>query len=194
MMVTIPTLFDQPEPMVRVSPSAGLPTGGKGFTHEAPGGGSPEWYTPAWIFEAMGVTFDLDPCHPLVRLPWIPATAVMTVETDGLKTPWPAGAFVWMNPPYGKETPAWLAKLVAQGNGVALVFARTDCRWFHEHVAKSDAFLLMDGRVKFVDENGKEGGSPGSGSMLVAYGQRGVDAIKTFQATRGGVLVTGWAK
>ncbi len=23
-----------------------------------------EWYTPPWLFEALGVTFDLDPCSP----------------------------------------------------------------------------------------------------------------------------------
>lgn len=32
-----------------------------------PHGVSPEndeWYTPEWLFEALGVQFDLDPCSP----------------------------------------------------------------------------------------------------------------------------------
>ena len=171
---------------------SGIAKGGAGFTHEAPGGGTPEWYTPPWVFEAMGCNFGLDPCHPLVRLPWIPAIDVMTIQQDGLKTPWPAGSFVWMNPPYGKDTPTWLSKLASHGSGVALVFARTDCGWFHEHVSRSSAFLLLSGRVRFVDAQGEMGGSPGSGSMLVGYGPRGVFALRRFHAARGGMLVTRW--
>lgn len=170
----------------------GIAKGGVGFTHEAPGGGTPEWYTPPWVFEAMGVKFDLDPCHPLVRLPWIPATTCLTVKDDGLKTNWPDDTFVWMNPPYGKETPEWLAKLVNHGCGVALVFARTDCKWFHDYIVKASAILFLDGRIKFVDVDRKDGGSPGSGSMLVAYGFRGVQALHNFKRVKGGVLVTGW--
>jgi hypothetical protein len=67
-------------------------------------------------------------------------------------------------------------------NGIALVFARTDCAWFHDSVAKADAILFLRGRIKFVDGLGVTGGSgAGSGSMLVAWGQ---DNVKALEAMR----------
>jgi hypothetical protein len=73
---------------------------------------------------------------------------------------------------------AWLERMHNHRNGVALVFARTDCAWFHESVAKADAILFLRGRVKFVDGLGVTGGSgAGSGSMLVAWGRENVDAL-----------------
>ena len=63
-------------------------------------------------------------------------------------------------------------------NGIALVFARTDCGWFHEYVAKADAILFLRGRIKFVDAQGKTGGhGAGAGSMLVAWGAENVAAL-----------------
>ena len=61
-----------------------------------------------------------------------------------------------------------------------MVFARTDCKWFHDYVAKADAILFLSGRVKFVDGLGVTRGSgAGSGSMLVAWGDEGVSALQT---------------
>ena len=58
------------------------------------------------------------------------------------------------------------------------MFARTDCAWFHDSVAKADAILFLRGRVKFVDGLGVTGGSgAGSGSMLVAWGSDNVKAL-----------------
>jgi hypothetical protein len=76
----------------------------------------------------------------------------------------------------------WLKKMHSHRNGIALVFARTDCAWFHESVAKADAILFLKGRVKFVDGLGATGGSgAGSGSMLVAWGADNVDALESMQ-------------
>ena len=35
-----------------------------GFTHDDKNNKSVDWYTPAWIFERIGLQFDLDPCQP----------------------------------------------------------------------------------------------------------------------------------
>jgi hypothetical protein len=58
-----------------------------------------DWYTPPWIFEAMGVTFDLDVCTPPGGVPWIPAENYYTPNDDGLAQDW--YGFVWCNRPLG---------------------------------------------------------------------------------------------
>jgi len=53
----------------------------------------------------------------------------------------------------------------------------------HDYVAKADAILFLKGRIKFVDGLGVTGGSgAGAGSMLVAWGEQGVAALKGMQS------------
>jgi hypothetical protein len=68
-------------------------------------------------------------------------------------------------------------------NGICLVFARTDCKWFHDYVVKADAILFLKGRIKFVDGLGVTGeAGAGSGSMLIAWGKDNVEALKRMSA------------
>lgn len=83
-----------------------------------------------------------------------------------------------MNPPYGQETPKWMEKLAAHGDGIALVFSRTDTSWFHDYAAKSHAICFVRGRIRFIDQWGKVGGSPGTGSMLLAFGLECATALE----------------
>ncbi len=79
-----------------------------------------EWYTPKYIFDAMGTRFDLDPASPGREIvPWIPADEVYT--SDGLgERPW--RGFVWLNPPYGHDTlHRWTKKFAEHRNGIILV-------------------------------------------------------------------------
>lgn len=148
-----------------------------GFTHDNKNNVSVEWYTPPYIFEWMNTEFDLDPCHPKDKISWVPVKKHYWEEIDGLNQKWEGK--VWLNPPYGKYTSAWLEKMHQHRNGISLVFARTDCKWYHEYVAKADAILFLKGRVKFVDGFNKTGGSgAGSGSMLVAWGKDNVETLK----------------
>ncbi len=152
----------------------------EGFAHESQNNISVDWYTPSWIFERMGVEFDLDPCQPIEKIKWIPAKKHYHLRNNGLLNEWEGR--VWLNPPYGQFTPRWLKKMHEHRNGIALVFARTDCAWFHDYVAKADAILFMKGRVKFVDGLGKTGGNgAGSGSMLIAWGEENVKVLETMQ-------------
>lgn len=147
-----------------------------GFSHEDRGNQNVDWYTPPWVFERLGLHFDLDPCQPESGVPWVPTSKRYTLLDDGLASPWHGR--VWLNPPYEKHTSAWLAKMHTHRNGVSLVFARTDCAWFHDFVAHADAILFLRGRVKFVDGLGvTHGGGAGSGSMLVAWGQDNASAL-----------------
>lgn len=166
-------------------------------------GATNEWYTPAWVFEHLvdddgqPLAFDLDPCHPRPRLPWVPAREVYSLPDDGLALPWFGRK--WVNPPYGKETRRWLARLAAEGGGIALVFARTDNEWFHDTAATADLVVFLRKRVRFVGASGqpprkpdpKTGkdreGSPGAGSMLLAWGEEEARAVERFaRAMRNG--------
>ncbi|MPV50156.1 adenine methyltransferase [Pseudactinotalea sp. HY160] len=147
-----------------------------GFTHESSVNESVEWYTPPEVFDALGLTFDLDPCSPGPGKSFVPARRHYTVEDDGLASPW--RGTVWMNPPYGKHTPAWMSKLTAHGDGIALVFARTDVRWFQDNADTADAVCFISSRVRFFQGNTTtRGGTPGAGSVLIAYGPRAARAV-----------------
>lgn len=160
----------------------------KAWTHDNVNNKSVDWYTPPTIFEDMDVNFDLDPCHPVDRIEWIPVDRTFNIEDDGLTQPW--NGFVWMNPPYGKYTKAWLEKMHKHRNGVALVFARTDTQWYHQYVKYADAILFINKRVKFVDGLGKTAGSgAGSGSMLIAWGEKGIQALKNYHDKNDGHLI-----
>lgn len=159
--------------------------GKTGFTHESTHNESVEWYTPREIFDALGLTFDLDPCSPGKKIvPWIPVKKHLTVKENGLMTKWEGN--VWMNPPYGVETPDWLNRLSLHGTGIALLFMRTDTRWFHKYIPLADAICLVKGRIGFIsNKNAKEyakgtfeqTGRCGAASMLVAYGEDNAKAL-----------------
>lgn len=158
-----------------------------GLTHESAKSKSVEWYTPKYIFDAIGIKFDLDPCSPGKDIvPWVPADTCYSHKNgqDGLMLPWQGN--VWMNPPYGKETPAWLERLALHGTGIALLFSRTDSKWFHKFVSRSSAICFVEGRIRFVPEenaidygtgNFKPKDTPGAGSMLIAYGLKNAIAL-----------------
>lgn len=128
-----------------------------------------EWLTPPEIIQALG-PFDLDPCAPINR-PWPTAARHLTIEDDGLLQSW--DGFVWCNPPYGGATGRWLRKLSVHGDGgIALVFARTETRFFWEEVwRRASALLFIHGRLHFhhVDVR-RANANAGGPSVLVGYG------------------------
>jgi len=155
-----------------------------GFTHESTAVNTPvEWYTPKYIFDALGQRFDLDPASPGKGLDHVPAAKVFTKADDGLIQPWPPDAFVWLNPPYGKLTAPFLAKLANHpGGGIALAFARTDTKWFHETVQAPNltGLCFVAGRIQFHrgDAFSPPVGGATCGSLLLAFGFRAWWAIK----------------
>jgi hypothetical protein len=154
-------------------------SGGKmrGFAHESTYNESKEWYTPPLVFERLEMEFDLDPCSPPDGpVSWIPAKNHLTILEDGLTAPW--YGHVWMNPPYGSDTPKWMKRLAEHGDGIALVFSRTDTSWFHHYVPEADAVCFIMGRLRFYKPDGTRGGTPGAGSMLIAYGEECAEAVK----------------
>ena len=132
------------------------------------------WLTPPEIVRALG-HFDLDPCSEEV-MPWKIADHKFTEKDDALSQQWFGRVF--MNPPYGPKLGKFLGKLSEYGNGIALVFARTETRAFFDHVwPKADAIMFLKGRVKFYRPDGTQGQSSGSPSCLIAYGEENVKAL-----------------
>jgi hypothetical protein len=137
--------------------------------HEPCIGATDDWYTPPEIFDALGLTFDLDPCSPGPHH-WVPARKVYTVEDDGLRSKW--SGLVWMNPPFGGRNGQvpWLEKFMEHGNGIALVAARTSAGWFHDVAVQAETMLFPRGKTKFIRPDGTRGESPGTGIVLLGMG------------------------
>ncbi len=138
-------------------------------------GKSDEWWTPKYIFDALGVHFDLDAAAPLRGPLHVPCD---TWHYDcSLQKPW--YGFVWMNPPFGGRNGLvpWLDKFFQHGNGIALVPDRTSAPWWQDMARKADALLFVDGKVKFIKPDGTTGDSPSTGTVLVAAGRHAAEAL-----------------
>lgn len=133
-----------------------------------------EWLTPPHVWQALQ-PFDLDPCQP-INPPWEIAAKGYNQNDDGLTKEWEG--FVWCNPPYGRETGRWLAKMKEHNNGIALVFARTGTRMFHDYVFNADAIFFFKGRLSFYSVEGIKGGPAGADSCLIAYGAEAVQRLR----------------
>lgn len=136
-----------------------------------------EWLTPRYIIDALG-PFDLDPCAPTAdKRPWPTAAKHYTTADNGLMHPW--FGRVWLNPPYSAGIVHWVRRLADHGNGIALVFARTETGWFHEAVwGRASGVYFLEGRLTFCHADGTPGpGNSGAPSCLVAYGENNVDKI-----------------
>jgi hypothetical protein len=167
-------------------------------------GGHDEWLTPPEILSALG-PFDLDPCSP-ASPPWTIAARTYTrrevctaclldtsgqqsglmsagsemhqcIFCDGLNQPW-AGR-VWLNPPFGREASAWIRKMAAHGNGIALLAARTETAMFFESVwSHADAILFLKGRPHFHYVTGERAAAnSGAPICLIAYGSTNADCL-----------------
>lgn len=139
---------------------------------------SVEWYTPDWVFAELGLEFDLDPSSPFDMETAVPAKTKYTIFDDGLSKPW--FGRVWLNPPYGRDTPFWIRRMIDHGNGVALVFSRTDAAWCQEAMRAATAMLFMAGRVDFVPgrENQHKKSRSGAGTVMFAFGAECAAALE----------------
>jgi hypothetical protein len=132
-----------------------------------------ERYTPAYIFQGLGVRFALDPCAPAEHCPskdWCYRFYSRELGQDGLELPWRGR--VWLNPPFARgQMGRWLSKLHEHGNGIALAYVYTDTRWFVDN--RPDALFFPFPRVRYLGPGGEGQGrtvSGGMATMLMAYG------------------------
>ncbi|MEZ4900587.1 MAG: DNA N-6-adenine-methyltransferase [Spirosomataceae bacterium] len=134
-----------------------------------------EWLTPPKLVKKLGF-FDLDPCCP-IDAPFFHAHENYTVLDNGLMKEW--FGRVYLNPPYGKGMELWIEKLKIHGNGIALIFARTETKCFFQHIWNdADALLFVKGRIKFYHVSGIQGGTAGAPSVFVAYGKENAKVLK----------------
>lgn len=127
-----------------------------------------EWATPQEVFDKLNEEFHftLDPCA-------LPSNAkcakFYTPAEDGLTQNW-EGETVFCNPPYGRQLGLWVRKCREESwkqktKVVMLIPARTDTKWFHEHIYNKAEIRFIKGRLKF-------GGSKNSApfpSMIVIF-------------------------
>lgn len=139
-------------------------------SHTAPNNGAFDtWLTPQSIVRALG-SFDLDPCAAPSPRPWPTAESHFEkADGDGLDIGW-AGR-VWLNPPYGKDIGKWMQRMSEHGEGIALIFARTETeawqKWVWPYAA---AVLFVAGRLHFCLPDGTATKmNAGGPSALIAY-------------------------
>ena len=130
------------------------------------------WQTPRALLDAILAAadreaFDLDPCSPHADGP-VPATIHWTEVDDGLGRLW--SGLVFVNPPYSRALPAWVAKCATEADAGAIVIglvpSRTDTRWWHSHVVGQASIVMLKGRLRF----GAGAGSAPFPSAIVVWG------------------------
>ena len=136
-------------------------------------GATNSWVTPLEVTRALG-HFDTDPACADPQ-PWHHADVNYTERDDGLAQPWRGR--VWLNPPYAPALiTRFSTKMVEHGNGIMLVFPRTDTRWFQLLARSCDAMFLRAGRLQFCRQDGTVGGAF-LGSVFFAFGKKNVRAL-----------------
>jgi len=101
---------------------------------------SDEHYTPKWVFDKLGIVFDMDVASPEGGS-HVPCKQYFTEAQDGFVQEWKGN--IWMNPPFSGAT-KWADKFMAHGNGIAILPASRS-RWA-EDVWNSEAGVLMFSR------------------------------------------------
>lgn len=101
---------------------------------------SDDCYTPRWVFDAMGLHFDLDVAAPPGG-PWhVPANRYYTAEDDGLAQPW--DGLVWCNPPYSQFMP-WAERFAAADAAVLMGIVLPEVRWLPIVLSAAESVALI---------------------------------------------------
>ena len=125
------------------------------------------WATPQDLFDRLHARygFETDVCATPENAK---CPKFFTKADDGLAQQW--SGVCWMNPPYGRQIGAWMAKAYrasqAGATVVCLVPARTDTAWWHDYAAKG-AVEFLRGRLKF---GGHKNSAPFPSSRVVFRG------------------------
>ena len=138
---------------------------------------SNEHYTPPIYIEAarrvLG-SIDLDPASCAEANQTVRAGQYFTATDDGMKQSW--SGRVWLNPPYGGMTGAFVQKLINEYSvgsidaAIILVNAHcTDTKWFQP--LWDGVLCFTDHRIDFSGDEGRSGST--HGSVFVYFGVSG---------------------
>jgi hypothetical protein len=123
-------------------------------------------YTPRWVFDAMGLQFDLDVAAP-VGGPWhVPCDRYFTPVDDGLTQPW--DGLVWCNPPYS-DYAAWARRWATHDRAVLMGLVASKQPWRRETYRAADCIY-----VGCVDFSRPDGTSVKFGWTAIFVAFRGV--------------------
>lgn len=142
---------------------------------------SDEHYTPRWVFDAMGVEFDLDVAAPQEGS-FVPAKRRFTIHDDGLTKPW--SGLVWCNPPFS-QADSWTRRWSHHADGVLLApFAKS--AWLHDVAARCDTLVIPNRLIDFLRPDGRKGSI--SYACFIAGRGKGAEIVRRVD----GVALSVW--
>lgn len=119
---------------------------------------------------------DLDPASSVIANKTVGAKKFYTKEDNGLEKEW-AGK-LWMNPPYSQPLIKQFSdKLVEEFKinkiiqAIVLVNNATDTQWLQKLLKVIDVACFIEGRIRFLDTEGNEGGAPLQGQVILYLGK-----------------------
>ncbi len=88
---------------------------------------------------------------------------------------------MFCNPPYDTSLIVqFIKRCVEHKNVLALTFARTDTKLFHELVfPNADSILFIKGRLRFYHVTGEQGGTAGAPLCLIAFNKGNTSILET---------------
>ena len=137
-----------------------------------------EWYTPPWVFDLLGVTFDIDVAAPLdPDSRRVPARRHYTIDDDGLAQPW--HGLIWCNPPYQTPSP-WIDRWADHDNGLILTHASVRAKRTLKLWHAADA-IVMFSKMYFARPNGADEDI----NLLLQIAARGDEAVAALRHIAG---------
>jgi phage N-6-adenine-methyltransferase len=150
------------------------------------GTGENEWYTPEkYILLARKVLgkIDLDPASSEKANKIVRANEFYSETDNGLTKQW--NGKVWLNPPYAQPLiEKFVEKMVEERSSgrvteaIMLTHNYTDTSWFHKACEIADAICFTRGRIKFVDADRNECGTPTQGQAFFYFGGDNIESFK----------------
>ena len=145
-----------------------------------------ERFTPQWVFDGLGLTFDLDPASPIGGGDCVPAREKFTRIENGLALTW--HGLVWLNPPFSEGT-TWADRFREHANGVFLGPV-ANARWWLDLIRPADlVWHCRDFAFSHPTHAGRRSSMP---LVMVAYGEVSAQALERLARCgyNDGVLVT----
>ncbi len=127
-----------------------------------------DWETPQDLFDKLDKEFNftIDAAADDMNRK---CERYLTEAEDALMVDFINRETIWINPPYGRTMPLWVAAFGrwagAGSTVVALLPANTDTKWFEQVWRGADEIRFLTGRVSFVGTTSSNTG----GSMVAIY-------------------------